>query len=152
MPKKKAVNADYGWTSSFYYRINRTLMNGTELDKLNTFEHFVDLYCPSIFAAIAKLTGLTDKKELETLTVNVFIDLWKTNHELFTDARPPALVYKIILLHVFSFLKREGYEDRILQLQSTLPIDPGHYMPILESQDEELRLSLLRKLINRLNR
>jgi hypothetical protein len=127
-------------------------MNGTELDKLNTFEHFVDLYCPSIFAAIAKLTGLTDKKELETLTVNVFIDLWKTNYELFTDARPPALVYKIILLHVFSFLKREGYEDRILQLQSTLPIDPGHYMPILESKNEELRLSLLRKLINMLNR
>jgi len=127
-------------------------MNGTELDKLNTFEHFVDLYCPSIFAAIAKLTGLTEKKELESLTVNVFIDLWKTNHELFTDARPPALVYKIILLHVFSFLKREGYEERILQLQSTLPIDPGHYMPILESQNEELRISLLRKLISMLNR
>jgi len=127
-------------------------MNGTELDKLNTFEHFVDLYCPSIFAAIAKLTGLTEKKELENLTVNVFIDLWKTNHELFTDARPPALVYKIILLHVFSYLKQEGYEERILKLQSTLPIDPGHYMPILESQNEELRISLLRKLISMLHR
>lgn len=127
-------------------------MNGIEPDKLNTFEHFVDLYCPSIFAAIAKLTGLTEKKELETLTVNVFIDLWKTNHELFTDARPPALVYKIILLHVFSYLKREGYEERILKLQSTLPIDPGHYMPILESENEELRISLLRKLISMLHR
>jgi len=127
-------------------------MNGIEPDKLNTFEHFVDLYCPSIFAAIAKLTGLTEKKELETLTVNVFIDLWKTNHELFTDARPPALVYKIILLHVFSYLKQEGYEERILKLQSTLPIDPGHYMPILESQNEELRISLLRKLISMLHR
>ncbi len=127
-------------------------MNGTESDKLNTFEHFVDLYCPSIFAAIAKLTGLTEKKELENLTVNVFIDLWKTNHELFTDARPPALVYKIILLHVFSYLKQEGYEERILKLQSTLPIDPGHYMPILESQNEELRISLLRKLISMLHR
>jgi len=127
-------------------------MNGTELDKLDTFEHFVDLYCPSIYAAIAKLTGLTDKKELESLTVNVFIDLWKTNHELFTEESPPALVYKIILLHVFSYLKREGYEDRILQLQNTLPIDPGHYMPILESQNEELRITLLRKLISMLNR
>ena len=127
-------------------------MNGIEPDKLNTFEHFVDLYCPSIFAAIAKLTGLTEKKELETLTVNVFIDLWKTNHELFTDARPPALVYKIILLHVFSYLKKEGYEERILKLQSTLPIDPGHYMPILETQNEELRISLLRKLISLLHR
>ena len=127
-------------------------MNGTELGKQNTFEHFVDLYCPSIFAAIAKLTGLKDNKEIEALTVNVFIDLWKTNHELFTDERPPTLVYKIILLHVFTYLKREGYEDRILQLQNTLPIDPTNYTPVLEPQSEELRISLLRKLINQLNR
>ena len=127
-------------------------MSGTELGKQNTFEHFVDLYCPSIFAAIAKLTGLRDNKEIESLTVNVFIDLWKTNHELFTDERPPALVYKIILLHVFTYLKREGYEDRILQLQNTLPIDPTNYAPVLEPQSEELRVALLRKLINLLNR
>jgi hypothetical protein len=127
-------------------------MSGAELEKLNTFEHFVDLYCPSIFSAIAKLTGLTDKKEIETLTVNVFIDLWKTNHELFTDARPPALVYKIILLHVFTYLKREGYEDRIVHLQNTLPIDPAHYSPVLEPGSGELKVSLLRKLINLLNR
>jgi len=127
-------------------------MNGTELGKQHTFEHFVDLYCPSIYSAIAKLTGLKDTKEIEALTVNVFIDLWKTNHELFTDARPPALVYKIILLHVFTYLKREGYEDRILQLQNTLPIDPTTYTPVLEPQSEELRIALLRKLINLLNR
>ena len=127
-------------------------MNGTETGKQHTFEHFVDLYCPSIYSAIAKLTGLKDTKEIEALTVNVFIDLWKTNHELFTDARPPALVYKIILLHVFTYLKREGYEDRILQLQNTLPIDPTNYTPVLEPQSEELRIALLRKLINLLNR
>jgi len=127
-------------------------MNGVDTGKHNTFEHFVDLYCPSIYSAIAKLTGLTDKKELETLTVNVFIDLWKTNHELFTDARPPALVYKIILLHVFTYLKREGYEERILHLQNTLAIDPAHYTPLLEPESEELRVALLRKLINLLNR
>ncbi|MDO6430602.1 hypothetical protein Q4E93_08390 [Flavitalea sp. BT771] len=126
-------------------------MGGTELGQ-NTFEHFVDLYCPSIFSAIAKLTGLRDNKEIEGLTVNVFIDLWKTNHELFTDARPPALVYKIILLHVFTYLKREGYEERIMQLQNTLPIDPTNYTPVLEPQSEELRVALLRKLINLLNR
>lgn len=127
-------------------------MNGPNLDKLNTFEHFIDLYCPTIFSAIAKLTGMTDKKDIESLTVNVFIDLWKSNHELFDDARPPALVYKIILLHVFTYLKREGYEDRILQLQNTLPIDPSHYTPILEPENEELRIVLLRKLISMLNR
>ena len=125
-------------------------MNGADLDRLNTFEHFVDLYCPSIFSAIAKLTGLTDKKELETLTVNVFIDLWKNSQELFADERPPALVYKIILLHVFSYLKREGYEERIMQLQNTLPIDPAHYSPLLGPESEELRIALLRKLISQL--
>jgi hypothetical protein len=127
-------------------------MTGIEPDRLNTFEHFVDLYCPSIFSAISKLTGSKDKKEIETLTVNVFIDLWQTNHELFTDSRPPALVYKIILLHVFTYLKQEGFEDRIQQLQNTLPIDPSHYKPILESETEELRISLLRKLMSTLNR
>jgi len=49
-------------------------------------------------------------------------------------------------------LKREGYEDRILQLQNTLPIDPTNYTPVLEPQSEELRVALLRKLINLLNR
>jgi hypothetical protein len=37
-------------------------------------------------------------------------------------------------------------------LQNTLPIDPAHYSPILEPESEELRVSLLRKLINLLNR
>jgi len=122
-------------------------MNGADLERINAFEHFVDLYCPPIFSAIAKLTGLSDKKEIETLTVNVFIDLWKNSHELFEDARPPALVYKIILLHVFTYLKREGYEERIQMLQNTLPIDPAHYTPALEPEDKELRISLLRKII-----
>jgi len=79
-----------------------------------------------------------------------FIDLWKNSQELFADERPPALVYKIILLHVFSYLKREGYEERIMQLQNTLPIDPAHYSPLLGPESEELRIALLRKLISQL--
>jgi hypothetical protein len=150
--KKKLVLPVTSGQPDFTNGKNWTLMSGAEIDKLNTFEHFLDLYCPPIFSAIAKLTGLTEKKEIETLTVNVFIDLWKSNHELFADARPQALVYKIILLHVFTYLKQEGYEDRILELQNTLPIDPAHYTPILESETEELRIALLRKLINLLNR
>ena len=127
-------------------------MNGADLDKTNAFEHFIDLYCPSIYSAIARLTGLTDKKEIENLTVEVFIDLWKNSHELFDEARPPALVFKILLLHVFTYLKREGYEDRILLLQNTLPIDPAHYTPVPEPEKEELKVALLRRLINLLKR
>ena len=127
-------------------------MNDADLDKTSAFEHFVDLYCPSIFSAIARLTGLTDKKEIEDLTVNVFIDLWKNSHELFDETRPPALVYKILLLHVFTYLKKEGYEDRITVLQNTLPISPDHYTPILEADRDELKVALLRRLINNLKR
>ena len=57
------------------------------------------------------------------------------------------------ILEVLQYnLKKEGYEDRIQHLQNTLPIDPAHYSPILEPESEELRVSLLRKLINLLNR
>jgi hypothetical protein len=127
-------------------------MNSADLDKTNAFEHFIDLYCPSIFTAIGRLTGLTDKKEIETLTVDVFMDLWKNSHELFDETRPPALVYKILLLHVFTYLKKEGYEDRIAVLQNTLPISPDHYTPILDADPGELKVALLRRLINSLKR
>lgn len=127
-------------------------MNGADLDKTSAFEHFVELYCPSIYTAIAKLTGLTDKKEIEDLTVNVFIDLWKNSNELFDETRPPALVYKILLLHVFSYLKKEGYEERITMLQNTLPVSPELYSPILEADKEELKVTLIRRLINLLKR
>ena len=127
-------------------------MNGADLDKTSAFEHFVDLYCPSIYSAIARLTGLTDKKQIEDLTVNVFIDLWKNSHELFDETRPPALVYKILLLHVFTYLKKEGYEERIALLQNTLPVSPELYTPILEAEREELKVALLRRLINLLKR
>jgi hypothetical protein len=53
-----------------------------ESDKVNLFEQFVDRYSPSIFSAIATLTGLSDKKDLGTMTANVFVDLWKDRDEL----------------------------------------------------------------------
>lgn len=127
-------------------------MNSADLDKTNAFEHFIDLYCPAIYSAIARLTGSTDKKQIEDLTINVFMDLWKNSHELFDETRPPALVYKILLLHVFSYLKKEGYEDRITMLQNTLPVSPDLYTPILEADNEELKVALIRRLINLLKR
>jgi DNA-directed RNA polymerase specialized sigma24 family protein len=127
-------------------------MNSADLGRTNAFEHFIDLYCPSIFSAIARLTGSADKKKIEDLTIGVFIDLWKNSQELFDDKRPPALVYKILLLHVFTYLKREGYEDRIAVLQNTLPVSPEVYAPILDTDKEELKINLLRRLINLLKR
>jgi DNA-directed RNA polymerase specialized sigma24 family protein len=127
-------------------------MSRADPGNTNAFEHFIDLYCPSIFSAIARLTGSTDKEQVEDLTISVFLDLWKNSHELFDERRPPALVYKILLLHVFTYLKKEGYEDRISILQNTLPVSPDLYAPILEADNEEIKLSILRRLINLLKR
>ena len=106
-------------------------MSNTEPDKIYVFEHFVDLYSSSVYSAIVKLTGLTDETELESMTIEVFTDLWKNNEELFDEMQPPALLYRTVLQHIFIYLKRQGSEDHILQLQNLLLIDPAHYAPIL---------------------
>jgi hypothetical protein len=43
--------------------------------------------------------------------------------------------YKILLQHVFTFLKAQGDKDRILLLRKILLIDPSYYMDILEPKD-----------------
>jgi len=91
------------------------------------FEEFIDLYYPSIFSAISKLAGLSDEKELEVLTVKVFVDLWQNSDELFSKVRPPAYIYKILLRHVFDYLKKKGSRDHLRNLQSTILIDPVRY-------------------------
>ena len=54
--------------------------------------------------------------------------------------------------YVWNSMKKEGYEDRITVLQNTLPIDPANYTPVLEADKEELKVALLRRLINLLKR
>jgi len=99
------------------------------------FEQFIDLYYPSIFSAISKLAGLSDAKELEILTVKVFVDLWQNSDELFSKVRPPAYIYKILLRHVFEYLKKKGAEDDIRHLAETILIDPANYDPFTGLQD-----------------
>ena len=108
----------------------------TDTDRAILFEQFIDLYYPSIFSAIARLTGQSDEKELEIITVKVFVDLWQQNDELFNKMRPPAFIYKILIRHVFSYLKRKGKEDHILMLQKTVLIDPTHYADIFDLKQE----------------
>jgi len=107
-------------------------MKDAKKDMTDLFEHFLDHYCSSIFLAAATLTGLSDKKELGVLTMDILIDLWEKKDELFNEARPPAFIYKILLHHVFSYLKAQGNEDRISLLRNTLLIDPVYYAHILE--------------------
>jgi hypothetical protein len=99
----------------------------------DVFEAFIDRYSSAVFSALAKLTGLTDQKELEELTVSVFVDLWAHSEELFRNIRPVGFIYKVLLQHVFSYLKRTGRNEKIEVLKKTLLIDPSYYINILES-------------------
>jgi hypothetical protein len=119
----------------------------TETDNLIIFEQFIDHYSTSISLTIARLTGLTDKKELETVSVNVLIDLWKNRDRLFNEIPPTAFIYKTLLHHVFTWLKQQGKEDHILLLQNTLPIDPAHYIDALTPEKKTSNISrLVRKM------
>ncbi|HEX9509854.1 MAG TPA: hypothetical protein VF939_05195 [Puia sp.] len=107
-------------------------MNSTEMDKLSSFGEFMDHYSLPIHSTIAILTGLTDQKELTQLSVNALTDLWKNNDLLFSDNRPRAFIYKVVIQHVFTYLKNEGNTSRIELLRNTLLIDPVHYRHIIE--------------------
>lgn len=117
-----------------------------QTDKTILFERFFDLYYPSVYKAIGRLTGLADKEEIEAITINVFADLWMHSDVLFSDERPTAFLYKVVLRHVFGYLKKQGFDEHILQLQNTLLIDPAHYTPLEEPSKESLIIRWLHKL------
>jgi hypothetical protein len=121
-----------------------------EKDNIELFEHFIDSHCPSIFSAIARLTGLSEEKEIETITMHVLIDLWKKKLELSMETQPATLIYRILLQHVFAYLKMQGNEDRILLLRKTVLIDPIHYVhilePIVKPKNRSFGATVLRKL------
>jgi hypothetical protein len=106
-------------------------MNLALSNKVILFEQFIDLYYPSIFSAITRLTGLQDEQVLESLTIDVFVDLWDNSDTLFKEMRPPALIYKVLLRHVFAYLKQQDSEEQIRLLQNILLIDPTHYSDII---------------------
>ncbi|HWK04942.1 MAG TPA: hypothetical protein VNS58_14975 [Puia sp.] len=92
-------------------------------------ESFVDLYSPSVFSVVAKLTGLPDEKEVIGITADVLVDLWGKRQELSREKRTGVFIYRIILRHIFSYFKAQGNEERISLLKNTLLIDPIHYSP-----------------------
>ncbi|MHA4806522.1 RNA polymerase sigma factor [Flavitalea flava] len=96
--------------------------------KINSFEHFAEVYCPTIFLAMSRLTGLTDEDELENLTVNVLVELWEEKDEFYYAAHPGTFLYKIVLHQVILHLEKQGNTDQISILRSLLPIDPGFYL------------------------
>ncbi len=106
-------------------------------DRTALLEQFINRYYPSIFSAISKLAGLSDEKELEILTVKVFVELWQNSEDLFGKVRPPAYIYKLLLKHVFDYLKKKGAAGQLQQLQNTLLIDPGFYESIIRDHPDQ---------------
>ncbi len=88
---------------------------------------FIDHYYSSVFSATSRLTQLSDRKELETLTEEVLADLWLHREAFDTESRKGIFIYKTILYHVFTYLKRKGDEERISFLHKTLLINPELY-------------------------
>ncbi|HEY4107982.1 hypothetical protein [Puia sp.] len=110
-------------------------MSEKSTDQLLLFSEFIDFYYPSIYSAITRLTGLADQKELETITMDVFDELWKTREQVLTEMRPPAFIYKILIRHVFSYLRRQGADDRITALQSILYSLPEDDRPATDKSE-----------------
>jgi DNA-directed RNA polymerase specialized sigma24 family protein len=102
-------------------------MNDMQNDAVDLFERFIDLYFASVYSAVSRLTGLTDQQALEAITVDIFVNLWKNSDTLFSEVRPPAFIYKIMLPHIFSYLKEHESENRAQLLKGILLIDPAYY-------------------------
>ncbi|MBS1660007.1 MAG: hypothetical protein JST68_03040 [Bacteroidetes bacterium] len=92
---------------------------------------FIDRYYSPVFSAISRLTRISSRQELETLTQNVLYDLWQQKETFLADSRQGVFIYKTILRHVFTYLKHQGDDKRIDFLKNTLPIDPDFYNQML---------------------
>lgn len=112
-------------------------MSDKSTDQLLLFSEFIDFYYPSIYSAITKLTGLADPQELEKITMDIFDELWKTRDQVLTEMRPPAFIYKILIRHVFSYLRRQGSEDRISALRGILYSLPDEDRPATDKGEPQ---------------
>ncbi|HVU98197.1 MAG TPA: hypothetical protein VHE34_23400 [Puia sp.] len=82
----------------------------------------IDSYYPAIFNSVVRLTGHTDEKQLKALTENILAELRQRMEELSGAQRKGVFVYRVVLKHVFAFLKERQDELRIGFLRKTLPI------------------------------
>jgi DNA-directed RNA polymerase specialized sigma24 family protein len=102
-------------------------MSDIQNDAVDLFEQFIDLYFASVYSAVSSLTGLTEQQAIEAITVDIFVNLWKNSDTLFSEVRPPAFIYKIMLPHIFTYLQENESENRAQLLKGILLIDPAHY-------------------------
>ena len=74
-----------------------------------------------------RLARLGDEREVDILTREILSDLWERREQLEAVAGRGVFIYKVVLTHVFSYLKAHGETGKIEYLQKILPIHPVHY-------------------------
>jgi DNA-directed RNA polymerase specialized sigma24 family protein len=95
---------------------------------MNELKEFIDCWYPSVFMAAAKLTGLSDKEALATLTENVLARLWDNRRQFAAESRQGVFIYRLLLQEVISFLRQQGDEQRIRILRDIVLIDPALFL------------------------
>jgi DNA-directed RNA polymerase specialized sigma24 family protein len=94
---------------------------------IKAFENFVHEYSNNIFRAVCRLTGSTDGAVIETITVNIFVDMWHNKVQFFPEKRPSLFIYKTLLQHVMQYLHQQGNHQQLCLLQSILIAKPPFY-------------------------
>ncbi len=91
-------------------------------------KEFIDLYYQSTYGAIVKLTRLKDKAALEMLTRLVLEDVWSQHEAFAATTAQGTFIFKVMVKHIFAFLRQRNEKERIDFLQKTLLIHPQHYL------------------------
>jgi DNA-directed RNA polymerase specialized sigma24 family protein len=95
---------------------------------MNQLKEFIDCWYPKVFMAVARLTGLSDKEALATVTENVLARLWDNRRQLAVEPRQGVFIYRLVLQEVISFLRQHGDEQRIRILRDIVLIDPALFL------------------------
>jgi hypothetical protein len=93
----------------------------------------IDSYYSSVFNSVVRLSGLSDEKELKTLTGEILDDLLQRKEQLAAESRKGVFVYKVILAHLFAHLEAKGNTQRIEFLRKILLIHPSNYLQLPDS-------------------
>jgi DNA-directed RNA polymerase specialized sigma24 family protein len=89
--------------------------------------HYILSYHPAIFNSVVRLTKCADLGEAEKLTQEVLADLGDKAEEFEAEDRKGVFIYRLVLEHVFLWLRARGEHERIRHLQQILLIHPSQY-------------------------
>lgn len=99
-------------------------------------KEFIASYYQRVFTSVERLALSGDERAVDLLTREILNDLWEQKEQLDAESRKGVFIYKVVLGHVFSYLKARGETGKIKYLQRILPIHPVHYqLPEVRKED-----------------